>query len=166
MADAWFTTAQPAKPLYPAKTAPNPDSSKREAAMANMAIGGWDGKAKIHDTTTGDQASLVAVAKKIISRLPLISITRLKMHAQRRGISASITKHLYPSEEQFDHELNRPDVVVETLGCGSPELVKAYHQAYKKRLRKMNFTEEMSGVTFICRKFLCIHRKNSPYDHK
>lgn len=112
-----------------------------------MAIGGWDGKAKIHDTTTGDQiASLVAIGEK-----DYISITS-DFHYQasknaHKGVAFRVDNKLYPFE-QFDLRLNRPDVVVETLGYGSPELVKAYHQAYKKRLRKMNFTEEMLGSDF------------------
>lgn len=54
---------------------------------------------------------------------------------------------VYPFE-QFDLKLNRPDLVLERLGHARPSLVDAYRKAYAKRLRKMNFTEEMLGDDF------------------
>lgn len=50
----------------------------------------------------------------------------------------------YP--DQFDLKFNRPDLVLEKLGYTNKELIKAYHRAYEKRLKKLNFTEEaLSG---------------------
>lgn len=50
----------------------------------------------------------------------------------------------YP--EQFDLKYNRPDLVLKKLGYTNEDLIKAYHRAYKKRLKKLNFTEEaLSG---------------------
>ena len=45
--------------------------------------------------------------------------------------------------EQFDLKFNRPDKVLAKLDYVDPMLVKAYKKAYLKRLRKMNFTEDM-----------------------
>ncbi|RLD22135.1 MAG: hypothetical protein DRI71_07905 [Bacteroidetes bacterium] len=45
--------------------------------------------------------------------------------------------------EQFDLKYNRPDIVLSQLGYADKSLVEAYHQAYLKRLKKMNFTEDM-----------------------
>jgi WD40 repeat protein len=45
--------------------------------------------------------------------------------------------------EQFDPFYNRPDIILDRLGYADSTLVKAYHQAYLKRLKKMNFTEDM-----------------------
>lgn len=45
--------------------------------------------------------------------------------------------------EQFDLKFNRPDLILAKLDYVDPMLVKAYNKAYKKRLRKMKFTEEM-----------------------
>jgi hypothetical protein len=45
--------------------------------------------------------------------------------------------------EQFDLKYNRPDIILDRLGYADSSLVKAYHQAYLKRLKKMNFTEDM-----------------------
>jgi WD40 repeat protein len=41
--------------------------------------------------------------------------------------------------EQFDPFYNRPDIILDRLGYADSTLVKAYHQAYLKRLKKMNF---------------------------
>ena len=49
---------------------------------------------------------------------------------------------LYPFE-QFDLKYNRPDIILDRLGYAEPSLIAAYHQAYLKRLKKMNFTEDM-----------------------
>lgn len=48
--------------------------------------------------------------------------------------------YFYP--EQFDLRYNRPDIVLAEMGYSSPDLIKAYKKAYKKRLKKMNFNEE------------------------
>lgn len=45
--------------------------------------------------------------------------------------------------EQFDLKYNRPDLVLENIGIADQKLINAYRQAYLKRLKKMNFTEEM-----------------------
>lgn len=50
--------------------------------------------------------------------------------------------------EQFDLKFNRPDIVLERLGYASPELIKAYHQAYIKRIHKMGFSEDQFSNEF------------------
>jgi WD40 repeat protein/uncharacterized caspase-like protein len=50
--------------------------------------------------------------------------------------------------EQFDPFYNRPDIILDRLGYADSSLVKAYHQAYLKRLKKMNFTEDMLKEDF------------------
>ncbi len=48
--------------------------------------------------------------------------------------------------DQFDIVLNRPDIVMEKLG--SPKLLVAmYKQAWKKRIKRLGFTEEMLSGT-------------------
>ena len=48
----------------------------------------------------------------------------------------------YPAE-QFDLKYNRPDIILDRLGYADSSLIAAYHAAYKKRLKKMGFTEDM-----------------------
>jgi WD40 repeat protein len=50
--------------------------------------------------------------------------------------------------EQFDLKFNRPDIILSQLGYNDEFLIDAYHRAYLKRLRKMNFTEEQLTTDF------------------
>lgn len=63
------------------------------------------------------------------------------------AVSFRLGQQLYPFE-QFDLKLNRPDIVASRLGKTSQGLINAYEYLYKKRLKKMNFTEEMLGADF------------------
>lgn len=50
--------------------------------------------------------------------------------------------------EQFDLKYNRPDLILDRLGYSDSSLIQAYHAAYKKRLDKLGFTEEMLKEDF------------------
>jgi WD40 repeat protein len=50
--------------------------------------------------------------------------------------------------EQFDLQYNRPDIVLEKIGSAPKELIEAYKNAYEKRLKKMNFNENMFNKDF------------------
>lgn len=50
--------------------------------------------------------------------------------------------------EQFDLQLNRPDIVLNRIGLSSSQLINAYHKAYQKRLKRMQFTEDMFSDDF------------------
>lgn len=63
------------------------------------------------------------------------------------AVSFRVAQNLYPFE-QFDLKLNRPDIVASRLGKTRQGLINAYAYLYKKRLRKMGFTEEMLGNDF------------------
>jgi hypothetical protein len=52
------------------------------------------------------------------------------------------------SPEQFDLKFNRPDIVLNRLGSKDTLLIASYYNAYKKRLKRMNFTEEMLKEDF------------------
>lgn len=56
------------------------------------------------------------------------------------------TEYFFP--EQFDLKFNRPDKVLDKLGFADEDLIEAYHKAYEKRLKKMNFTEEQLSGDF------------------
>jgi WD40 repeat protein len=45
--------------------------------------------------------------------------------------------------DQFDLQYNRPDIVLERMGNSDSSLIKLYHNAYEKRLKKSGFTENM-----------------------
>jgi WD40 repeat protein len=44
--------------------------------------------------------------------------------------------------DQWDAQYNRPDKVLKTMGCADKELIEAYENARKKRLRRMGVTEK------------------------
>jgi hypothetical protein len=48
----------------------------------------------------------------------------------------------YPFE-QFDLKYNRPDIVISRIGKSDSSMINSYKNAYFKRLKRMNFTEEM-----------------------
>jgi uncharacterized caspase-like protein len=50
--------------------------------------------------------------------------------------------------EQFDLKFNRPDIILERLGYADSVTIASYHKAYLKRLKKMNFTEDMLKEDF------------------
>lgn len=50
--------------------------------------------------------------------------------------------------DQFDLKYNRPDIVLQRLGVVSDQIVGLYHNAWKKRLKKMNFSEDMLSDDF------------------
>ncbi|MCK5137536.1 MAG: caspase family protein [Bacteroidales bacterium] len=52
------------------------------------------------------------------------------------------------SFEQFDLLFNRPDLVLKNIQGSDPKMQELYHRAYTKRLKKMNFTEEMLSADF------------------
>jgi hypothetical protein len=58
-----------------------------------------------------------------------------------------VNMDLFPFS-QFDLKLNRPDIILERLGEASKEEIELYYQAYKKRLSRIGFTEEMLSGDF------------------
>lgn len=52
------------------------------------------------------------------------------------------------SFEQFDLLFNRPDLVLKNVPGSDPQMQELYKRAYIKRLKKMNFTEEMLSADF------------------
>ena len=56
------------------------------------------------------------------------------------------SKYFYP--DLFDIKYNRPDIVLRTLNSTNIDLISAYHKAYLKRLKKLNFTEDKLTVDF------------------
>lgn len=51
--------------------------------------------------------------------------------------------------EQFDLINNRPDLILKHFSIVPQSLIRAYKNAYKKRLEKLNFSEEMLETGFV-----------------
>ena len=58
-----------------------------------------------------------------------------------------VDNKIYPFD-QFDIIFNRPDKVMERFPYSDPMLIRAYHKAYEKRLRKLGFKEENLSAEF------------------
>ncbi len=50
--------------------------------------------------------------------------------------------------DQFDLQFNRPDIILKSLGCSDSTLIRAYHVAYLKRIKKMRFNESMFSTDY------------------
>ena len=68
----------------------------------------------------------------------------------------------YP--DQFDLKYNRPDLVLDKLGYSNDELIKAYNRAYKKRLKKLNFTEEALSGDFHLPELELLNKADLPLE--
>jgi len=57
-----------------------------------------------------------------------------------RAVAFRLGDHVYPYD-QFDVRFNRPDQVMNALGCPDQDLIKYYKAAYLKRLDRMGYSE-------------------------
>ena len=71
----------------------------------------------------------------------------LASRGRHDGICFVVNTRVFPFE-QFDPKFNRPDKVIEGIGLASNEMIAAYRHAYQKRLKRMNFTEDMLSDDF------------------
>ncbi len=63
------------------------------------------------------------------------------------GIAFRIADKLVPFE-QFDLQLNRPDIVARRIGKSSEDLIKAYYYLYQKRVKKLNLDEGQLKIDY------------------
>ena len=109
--------------------------------------GSIDGTLKLWDLANGKEI----VSMISMGRNDYITITPDNYyHCSKNGMSAIafVLNEKVFSPEQFDLQFNRPDIVLERIGYADPEIIKAYREAYYKRLKKMNFKEEMFNEDF------------------
>lgn len=66
------------------------------------------------------------------------------------------------SFSQFDLKYNRPDIILERIGYADPNLIKAYKNAYLKRLNRVGFTEDMLGDDFHVPEFSILNLTEIP----
>ncbi len=109
--------------------------------------GSADGTARLWNTVSGQEMGRLLAfadgtwAAATSDNYYLASKGALKWVAFRLG------KQVFPFD-QFDLKFNRPDKVLESFGSASEELIAGYRHAYQKRLKRMNFTEQMLGDEF------------------
>jgi WD40 repeat protein len=108
--------------------------------------GSRDASFRLSDVAKGQE-----LARLIVSSEGLLSVTPEGFYnASRevlRSVAFRVANRAFPFE-QFDLKFNRPDIVLNRVGLAPRELIDADHQAYLKRLRRMNFNEDMLGDDF------------------
>ena len=108
---------------------------------------GSDASVKLWNKITGELLATLYIIDNQYSILITPDNYYLTQRGGLDGISFKIGDNLY-LPEQFDLKYNRPDLVLKNLGLVGDDLIDVYHKAYLKRLKKMNFTEEMLGSDF------------------
>lgn len=106
-----------------------------------------DGSMKIWDANTGKEIATVFSmnSNDFIIKTPDYYYYATKNAKKEIGFTFGVK--FYPFE-QYDMHYNRPDIVMERLNCASPEMIKALNLAYKKRLQKSGFSEDMFSNDF------------------
>jgi WD40 repeat protein len=101
-----------------------------------------DGSVKYWNTDTGNELATIFSTgyKEFVITTPEQYYYSTKRAAEYLHFVKG--ENLY-AFEQFDFKYNRPDLVLEKLGCKDKKAIEAYRKAYLKRLKKMKFTEEM-----------------------
>ncbi|MCB9275229.1 MAG: caspase family protein [Lewinellaceae bacterium] len=124
-----------------------------------------DGTIKLWDASTG---SLIATFLSFRKDNNWMIISADGYYAGSKKISGlahfRVGKQLF-NFSQFDLRLNRPDKILETLALSGKDslLIAQYRNAYYKRLKKYDFTEDMLSEGFHIPKCTITGRKNFPY---
>ena len=63
---------------------------------------------------------------------------------------------------QFDLKYNRPDIILERMMASNQEMVRPYYLAYKKRLKRLGFTEDMLAGEFHMPKVSIVNSSTFP----
>lgn len=102
---------------------------------------GLDGAVRLWSVDSGEPAATLLS----LNDLDYVVVTGTRHYsATKAGLSAIALRTgegLVPFE-QFDADLNRPDVVLEQLGYAPPDLVAAYAEAHGRRLARLRLTGE------------------------
>ena len=108
--------------------------------------GSDDGTFKIWDRKKGELITTFTTAGDEF----VISTPDNYYYISRYGydlVSFRVGNHAYPFE-QFDLKYNRPDIVLNRIGYAPKEVIDAYKNAYKKRMKKLGFSENMFNDDF------------------
>lgn len=120
--------------------------------------GSADNKLKLWNLKTGNElANFISFHNK-----DFISVTPENYYlCSKNGVKVIafvIGNRAYPPE-QFDLQYNRPDIVLEKIGSAPKELIDAYKNAYEKRLKKLDFNENMFNKDFHIPEIKLINEK-------
>ncbi len=107
-----------------------------------IATSGYDGLIKFWDIKSGE----VLMSLAAFNENDFIYVNADNYYYSTKGameyIGFIVNDKLY-SFEQFDLKYNRPDTVLSKLSYSSEDEIEAYKRAYKKRLKKMGFEQNV-----------------------
>jgi len=123
--------------------------------------GSLDGHRKLWNLETGkEMVSLISTSEHDYA-----IVTPDQYYYTTKGASQSIHfvkgTEIYPFE-QFDLKYNRPDIILERLEANNQELIKPFNLAYKKRLKRLGFTEDMLSGEFHLPKVIIANKDGLP----
>lgn len=105
-----------------------------------------DGSIRLFDATTYRQKSTIFLPYKrdafIVDSNNHYLITKNSLNA----LNVNFNDNVYPYD-QFDLQLNRPDLVLKSLGRADSTILKSYQTAYTKRLKLLGTKEVNNEVT-------------------
>ena len=100
---------------------------------------GEDTQVKIWDISNSKELlSLISTYEDYIAITPGGYYKSSKKGIQE--VAFAIGERAFPFD-QFDLQLNRPDIVLESLNKGNSELIQAYNKAYQRRIQRSGFTQ-------------------------
>ncbi len=110
-----------------------------------FATAGGEGTIFIYETETGKKKATINMP---FGREPFIVDDENHYLAPKNTLEAiniAYNDNVY-SYDQFDVQLNRPDIVLKKLGRGDTSLIKSYANAYKKRIKKLGINENSTAT--------------------
>jgi len=123
--------------------------------------GSLDGTRRLWNLETGEEiVSLISTGKDDYA-----IVTPDQYYYCTKGAHKSIYYvkgiKIYPFQ-QFDLKYNRPDIIARRLLSDNAGLIRSYNLAYKKRLKRMGFTEDMLSGEFHLPETQIVDKNNFP----
>lgn len=124
-----------------------------------FATGSLNGKINVYETLTGKLKATIHLPYKkdafIVDTLNHYLATKNSLEA----INVYYNDYVYPYD-QFDLQLNRPDLVLAKLGRADSSLINNYYNAYKRRLKKLNLSEKSVNLSLHLPRVKLLNRYN------
>ncbi len=112
---------------------------------SEFATAGADGKIHLYETASGKRKAVIYIPFK---KDPFIVDNENHYLASKNTLEAVniyYNNNVY-NYDQFDVQLNRPDLVLQNLGRADTAVTKSYYNAYKKRMKRLGLKESNEPI--------------------
>ena len=109
-----------------------------------LASGGFDCKVNLYELATGKKIATIYTPREKDFMIADNEGHYLAPKNTLEAIGFNYNNSSY-GFEQFDTRFNRPDLLLKTLGRADTGLIRSFHAAYLKRLKKLNISEKDMG---------------------